>query len=210
MIGAVVGGSLSSACVLGVAYAATKHKLGREPFTAITSFFRLKEKTEALSARLSKKEVELKKKEKALRERSEYLDEKYQEIVDDSAVNKELYERYIKAIKDEDKNWMNIQRDPVPKVGQEPVLQLLKRYAGAKTGAKGYYKYLHDHRGTLADTQYQSYLDIQRLLLEEFSGSDYKDFALNLFRFLSGQGYNIYVISWILMISLHDLSLHDM
>ena len=205
MIGAVVVGSLSSACVLGVAYAATKHKLGREPFTAITSFFRLKEKTEALSARLSKKEVELKKKEEALRERSKFLDEKYQSIVDDAAVNEELYEKYSKAIEDEDENWMNIQKNLTPKLGQEPVLQLLKRYAGAKTGAKGYYKYLHDHRGTLSDTQYQTYLDIQKLLLEEFSGSDYKNFALNLYSFLSGKGYNVYIVSWMIIISLHDM-----
>ena len=205
MIGVVVVGSLSSACVLGVAYAAMKHKIGCDPVTAIVTFFRQKEEIEALSARLSKKEEELRKKEKALQERSRFLDQRYQDNVDDAVVNKELYERYIKAIEDEDKNWMNLQKNPTPKLGQEPVLQLLKRYAGAKTGAKGYYKYLHDHRGTLADTQYQSYLDIQRLLLEEFSGSDYKDFALNLFHFLSGQGYNIYVISWILMISLHDM-----
>lgn len=205
MIGVVVVGSLSSACVLGVAYAAMKHKIGCDPVTAIVTFFRQKEEIEALSARLSKKEEELRKKEKALQERSRFLDQRYQDNVDDAVVNKELYERYIKAIEDEDKNWMNLQKNPTPKLGQEPVLQLLKRYAGAKTGAKGYYKYLHDHRGTLSDTQYQTYLDIQKLLLEEFSGSDYKNFALNLYSFLSGKGYNVYIVSWMIMISLHDM-----
>lgn len=204
MIGAIVIGSLSSVCVLGAAYVAIKHKIGREPFAAITSFFRLKEENEALFARLSEERVKLEKDKKALQERSKFLDQRYQDNVDDAAVNEELYEKYTKAIEDETKGWMDIQRNPAPKVGQEPVLQLLKRYAGTRTG-KDFFKYLHDHRGALSDTQYGVYVDLLNLLSVEFSESDYKDFALNLYRFLSGKGYNVYIVSWMIMISLHDM-----
>lgn len=198
-------GMLGGAGILGSGYGLARKKLQREPFTAIAEFQSEKEQNEQRSEALSRKEAELKKKEKSLNDRSEFLDKRYQEIVDDDESNRQIAAYYNELIRKEDNEWKEFQRQFTPKEGQTSVLELVKRDAGTRIGKKGYYKFLHDHRSALNDTQYGIYLEILELLSKEFSDSNLKPYVLQLYRFLSGKGYNPYAISWILMMALHNI-----
>lgn len=204
MIGAIILGSLASTGVLGTAYIATKRRLGQEPIEAIVHFLQENQENEMLNNKLKEKEISLEKKEKSLDDREKILDNKYQYLVqEDQIVQQQLKQsQEIKA--KQAKDWEALQQAPMPKQGQDPVEELVKRNATARTGAKGYYRYLHDNRNALKDAQYFHYQDILQRLNEEFSNSENKVYALNLFTFLCGNGYNPYLISWIIMISLHD------
>lgn len=205
MIVSLLTGMLGGGSVLGLGYGIAKKKLQNEPLTAITSFLSEKKQNEQRSEALSDKEAQLKKKEEELGEWSKSLDKRYQEVVDDDESNRQIADYYNELIQKEDNAWKELQKECSPKVGENPVLELIKRDAGTRTVKKGYYKFLHDHRLTLSDTQYGIYLEILRLLTEEFSGNSYRDYAINLYKYLSSKGYNPYVISWMLMISLHSL-----
>ncbi|MDY3299268.1 hypothetical protein [Limosilactobacillus reuteri] len=205
MITSLLTGMVGGAGVLGAGYEVAKSKLHQEPFKAIDVFFHEKEQNERLAASLSKKKTELEKKAQALKERSEFLDKKYQEIVDDDESNRQIADYYNELIQKEDNEWKEFQREFTPKEGQTSVLELVKRDAGTRIGKKGYYKFLHDHRSALNDTQYGIYLEILELLSKEFSDSNLKPYVLQLYRFLSGKGYNPYAISWILMMALHNI-----
>ncbi|MCC4371770.1 hypothetical protein [Limosilactobacillus reuteri] len=204
MIASLLAGMVGGAGVLGAGYGVAKSKLHQEPFKAIDVFFHEKEQNERLAASLSKKETELEKKAQALKERSKFLDKRYQEIVDDDESNRQIADYYNDLIQKENNDWNRWQGKQNPKKGEEPVLELVKRSATARN-TKGYYKYLHDHRGALMDTQYGIYLELQKLLATEFSDSEYKPFVMELYRFLCRGGYNPYLVSWMLMTTLHSL-----
>ena len=204
MLLSVVTSSLVSAGILGVSYGVMKHKLQREPFSAIISFFQQKEKNKQLSVALSQKEEELSQKEKSLQERSDFLDQKYDDLVNDDQITQAHFNEYKGMIEEEKRAWNSLQ-ETHPHTGQEAVLQLVKRDATARTSAEGFYKYLHDHRGALMDTQYLTFRSLQGLLTSEFSESKLQPFVVNLFNFLCSNGYNPYLISWILMISLKEI-----
>lgn len=205
MITSLMMGILGGAGILGSGYGLARKKLQREPFTAITELKSEKEQNEQRSEALSKKEAQLKKREKELQERSEILDKKYQEIVDDDESNRQIADYYNDLIQKENNEWKDFQQKLAPQEGENSVLELVKRNAGTRIGKKGYYKFLHDHRSALNDTQYGIYLEILSLLSEEFSDNKLKPYVLNLYRFLSGKGYNPYAISWILMMALHNI-----
>lgn len=204
MIASLLTGMVGGAGVLGAGYEVAKSKLHQEPFKAIDVFFREKEQNECLTASLSKKKVELEKKAQALKERSKFLDKRYQEIVDDDESNRQIADYYNDLIQKEQNDWNRWQGKQNPKKGEEPVLELVKRSATARK-EKGYFKYLHDHRGTLTDTQYGVYLELQQLLETEFSESEYGIFVIGLYRLLCREGYNPYLVSWMLMTTLHSL-----
>ncbi|MCD7112264.1 hypothetical protein [Limosilactobacillus agrestis] len=205
MITSLMMGMLGGAGILGSGYGLARKKLQREPFTAITELKSEKEQNEQRSEALSKKEAELKKKEKSLNDRSEFLDKRYQDIVDDDESNRQIADYYNELIQKEDNEWKDLQSAAYPKKGENAVLELVKRDASSRSVKKGYYKYLHDHRNALNDTRYGIFLEILNSLSEEFVNSEYKTFAINMYRNLSREGYNPYVISWIIMISLHSL-----
>lgn len=204
MIASLMAGMLGGAGVLGAGYEVAKKKLKSEPILAIRDFLQEKEQNDQRSEILSKKETELKKREKALQEWSESLDKRYQEIVDDDESNRQIADYYNDLIQKENNAWNKWHGKQNPKKGEKPVLELVKRSATAKN-TKGYYKYLHDHRGALMDTQYGIYLELQKLLATEFSDSEYKPFVMELYRFLCRGGYNPYLVSWMLMTTLHSL-----
>lgn len=204
MIASLLIGMLGGAGVLGAGYEVAKSKLHQEPFKAIDVFFREKEQNERLAASLSKKETELEKKAQALKERSKFLDKRYQEIIDDDESNRQIADHYNDLIQREQNDWKRWQEKQDPKKGEKSVLELVKRSATART-TKGYYKYLHDHRGALTDTQYRIYLELQGLLATEFSSSEYKMFLMGLYRFLCQEGYNPYLVSWMLMTAFHNV-----
>lgn len=198
MIASLLTGMLGGTSVLGAGYGLTRKKLQREPFTAIDVFFHEKEQNERLAASLSKKETELEKKAQALKERSKFLDKRYQEIVDDDESNRQIADHYNDLIQREQNDWKKWREKQNPKKGEKPVLELVRRNATARS-EKGYFKYLHNHRGALTDTQYGIFLELQDLLATEFSDSDYKTFTMGLYRLLCREGYNPYLVSWMLM-----------
>lgn len=204
MIASLLIGMLGGAGVLGAGYGVAKSKLHQEPFKAMDVFFHEKEQNERLAASLSKKETELEKKARALKERSNFLDKRYQEIIDDDESNRQIADHYNDLIQREQNDWKRWQEKQDPKKGEKSVLELVKRSATART-TKGYYKYLHDHRGALTDTQYRIYLELQGLLATEFSNSEYKMFLMGLYRFLCQEGYNPYLVSWMLMTAFHNV-----
>lgn len=204
MIASLLIGMLGGTSVLGAGYGLARKKLQREPFSAITEFLQKKEQNERRSEVLSDKETKLKEKEKGLQERSEALDKRYQEIVDDDESNRQIADYYNDLIEKENNDWKKWQEKQNPKKGEKPVLELVRRSATARK-EKGYFKYLHDHRGTLTDTQYGVYLELQKLLETEFSESEYGIFVIGLYRLLCREGYNPYLVSWMLMTALHTV-----
>ena len=197
-------GMLGGTSILGAGYGIARKKLQCEPLTAVAKFLNEKEQTKQRSKTLSEKAIELKKKEKGLQERSEALDKRYQEIVDDDESNRQIADYYNDLIEKENNNWNKWQEKQNPKKGEKPVLELVKRNATARS-EKGYFKYLHDHRGSLMDTQYGIFLELQDLLATEFSNSEYKMFLMGLYRSLCREGYNPYLVSWMLMTAFHNV-----
>ncbi|MCC4482847.1 hypothetical protein [Limosilactobacillus reuteri] len=204
MIASLLIGTLGGAGVLGAGYGVAKSKLHQEPFKAMDVFFHEKEQNECLTASLSRKETELEKKAQALKERSRLLDKRYQEIVDDDESNRQIADYYNDLIQKENSDWNKWQGKQNPKKGEGPVLELVKRSAAARS-EKGYFKYLHNHRGALTDTQYGIFLELQDLLATEFSNSEYKTFLMGLYRSLCREGYNPYLVSWMLMTAFHGV-----
>ncbi|MBD5805654.1 hypothetical protein [Limosilactobacillus walteri] len=204
MIASLLTGMVGGAGVLGAGYGIAKKKLQNEPLTAIKKFQSEKEQNDQRSDALSKKEVELKKREKELQERSGFLDKRYDEIVDDDESNRQIADYYNDLIQREQNDWKKWREKQNPKKGEKPVLELVKRNAAARS-EKGYFKYLHDHRGALTDTQYGIFLELQDLLAKEFSNSEYKAFLMGLYRFLCREGYNPYLVSWMLMTAFHNV-----
>lgn len=198
MIASLLTGMLGGGSILGVGYEIAKKKIQNEPIIAIREFLQEKEQNEQRSVALSKKETQLKKKEKGLKERSEALDKRYQEIIDDDESNRQIADYYNDLIQKENNDWNKWQGKQNPKKGEKPILELVRRSATARK-EKGYFKYLHDHRGTLTDTQYGVYLELQQLLETEFSESEYGIFVIGLYRLLCREGYNPYLVSWMLM-----------
>lgn len=204
MLTAIITGGIAGFGVLGTGYGITRHYLHQEPISAIITFFREKDQNKEVTVDLSRKKEELEKKEQALKERSDYLDQRYNDLVDDAQITQEQFEDYKQMMEKESREWQALQ-EKQPHEGQEAVLELVKRDAAARTGAKGFYKYLHDHRNAMTDTQYLTYRTLLGLITTEFSGSELGPFAINLFRFLSRNGYNPYLIAWILMVSLKEI-----